>query len=125
MDIIFGGLLLEYVGNKLGLGVGNYLLSIVLMVCGIIIFYSFWFMLGIISIWFVRIYNVIEVFKNLLEVGRYLMVVYFIVYCFFFIFLVLVVFLIIVLVRVILGKVEDIWILGFFVLVGGLFFVFI
>lgn len=98
LDIIFGGFFLEYVGSKFGLGIGNYLFIIFLMVCGIIIFYSIWFILGFISIWFVKIYNLIEVFRGLLGVGRYLIVVYFIVYCFFFIFLVLVVFLIIVLV---------------------------
>ena len=114
--------MLEYAGNKLGLGVGNYLLSIVPMVCGIIILYSLWFMLGTTSIWFVRIYNVTEVLKNLLEAGRYPMVAYPTAYRFFFTFLVPVAFLTTVPARAILGKVEDTWILGSFVLAGGLFF---
>ena len=121
-DIIFGGLLLEYAGSKLGLGVGNYLLSIVPMVCGIIILYSLWFMLGTTSIWFVRIYNVTEVLKNLLEAGRYPMVAYPTAYRFFFTFLVPVAFLTTVPAGAILGKVENTWILGSFVLAGGLFF---
>ena len=92
------------------------------MVCGIIILYSLWFMLGTTSIWFVRIYSVTEVLKNLLEAGRYPMVAYPTAYRFFFTFLVPVAFLTTVPAGAILGKVENTWILGSFVLAGGLFF---
>ncbi|WP_225852680.1 ABC-2 family transporter protein, partial [Haemophilus parainfluenzae] len=33
--------------------------------------YSLWFMLGATSIWFVKIYNVTEVLRGLLEAGRF------------------------------------------------------
>lgn len=75
-DIIFGILLLGYAGSKLSLGIDNYLLSLVPFVCGIITLYSLWFILGSTSIWFVKIYNVTEVLKGLLEAGRYPMAAY-------------------------------------------------
>ena len=121
-DVIFGGLLLGYAGSKLGLGVADYLLSIVPLVCGIIILYSLWFMLGSTSIWFVKIYNVTEVLRGLLEAGRYPMVAYPTAYRFFFTFLIPVAFLTTVPAQAILGRIGGIWILGSFVLAGGLFF---
>ena len=122
-DIIFGGLLLEYTRSKLGLGVSNYLLIIVPLLCGIIILYSLWFMLGSTSIWFVKIYNITQVLRGLLEAGRYPIVAYPTAYRFFFTFLVPVTFLTTVPAQAILGQVENTWILGSFVLASGLFFV--
>ncbi|MCL2925763.1 MAG: ABC transporter permease [Trichodesmium sp. MAG_R04] len=121
-DIIFGGLLLEYTRSELGLGVSNYLLIIVPLLCGIIILYSLWFMLGSTSIWFVKIYNVTEVLRGLLQAGRYPIVAYPTAYRFFFTFIVPVTFLTTVPAQAILGQVGNTWILGSFVLAGGLFF---
>ncbi|ABG51200.1 protein of unknown function DUF990 [Trichodesmium erythraeum IMS101] len=122
LDIIFGGFLLEYAGSKLGLGISNYLLTILPMVCGIIILYSIWFILGSTSIWFVKIYNLTEVLRGLLGAGRYPIVAYPTAYRFFFTFLVPVAFLTTVPAQTILGKAGSTWILGSFVLAGGLFF---
>ncbi|MGB3512105.1 MAG: ABC transporter permease [Microcoleaceae cyanobacterium] len=121
-DIIFGCLLLGYAGSKLGLGIDNYLLSLLPFICGVISLYSLWFMLGSTSIWFVKIYNVTEVLSGLLEAGRYPMVAYPTAYRFFFTFLVPVAFLTTVPAQAMLDRVGGIWIVGSLVLAGGLFF---
>ncbi len=121
-DLIFGFLLLGYAGSKLGLGVSNYLLSLLPLLCGIISLYSLWFILGSTSIWFVKIYNVTEVLRGLLEAGRYPMVAYPTAYRFFFTFIVPVAFLTTVPAQVILDRVSGSWVLGSFVLASGLFF---
>ena len=38
---------------------------------GILILYSVWFILGTLSVWFVKIYNITYVLKALLEGGRF------------------------------------------------------
>jgi ABC-2 type transport system permease protein len=70
-DLIFGIVLIAYAGSRLDLAIANYLFSVIPLVCGIISLYSLWFMLGATSIWFVKIYNVTEVLRGLLEAGRY------------------------------------------------------
>lgn len=121
-DIIFGIILLRYAGSKLGLGIDNYLLSLVPLVCGITTLYSMWFILGSTSIWFVKIYNVTEVLKGLLEAGRYPMAAYPNTYRFFFTFLVPVAFLTTVPTEAILGRIGGTWIIGSFILASGLLF---
>ncbi|MEJ7709463.1 MAG: ABC-2 family transporter protein [Pyrinomonadaceae bacterium] len=68
--------LIGYAGSRLGIKITDYLLSAVPILFGFISLYSLWFMLGATSIWFVKIYNVTEVLRGLLEAGRYPMVVY-------------------------------------------------
>jgi ABC-2 type transport system permease protein len=59
-----------------------------------------WLMLGATSIWFVKIYNVTEVLRGLLETGRYSIAAY----SFFFTFVVLVAFLTTVPAEAMLGR---------------------
>ncbi len=68
-DLVFGSFLIWYAGQRLGLEISNYLLSAVPLLFGLVILYSLWFMLGATSIWFVKIYNVTEVLRGLLEAG--------------------------------------------------------
>jgi ABC-2 type transport system permease protein len=75
-DLIFGALIIGYAGIQLGLPVYFYLLGLVPLLFGFVILYSLWFMLGAMSIWFVKIYNVTEVLRGLLEAGRFPMVAY-------------------------------------------------
>lgn len=111
-DLIFGGLVLFYATNKLGIGVANYLLSAVPLVFGMISLYSLWFMLGATSIWFVKIYNLTEVLRGFLEAGRYPMVAYPTAYRFFFTFIIPVAFLTTVPAEAMLGRGELSWIAG-------------
>jgi ABC-2 type transport system permease protein len=70
-DLAFGGIIIGYAGSRLGLGISNYLVSVAPLLFGLASLYSLWFMLGATSIWFVKIYNVTEVLRGLLEAGRF------------------------------------------------------
>lgn len=122
-DLLFGGVLISYAGSRLGIGITDYLLSAVPISFGFISLYSLWFMLGATSIWFVKIYNVTEVLRGLLEAGRYPMVAYPTAYRFFFTFVVPVAFLTTVPAEAMLGRVQVGWIVGAGVLALGLLFV--
>ena len=111
-DLVFGSAILGYAGSKLGLTIGDYLISAVPLLFGIASLYSLWFMLGSTSIWFVKVYNATEVLRGLLEAGRYPIVAYPAAYRFFFTFVVPVAFLTTVPAQTMLGRVEIIWISG-------------
>jgi ABC-2 type transport system permease protein len=111
-DLFFGLILMLYAGGQLNLSIINYLSSIVPIVFGLMILYSLWFMLGATSIWFVKIYNVTEVLRGLLEAGRYPMVAYPAAYRFFFTFIVPVAFLTTIPAEAMLGRTEATWLLG-------------
>jgi ABC-2 type transport system permease protein len=119
-DLILGGVLIAYAGGRLGLPIENYLFSVIPLICGIISLYSLWFMLGATSIWFVKIYNVTEVLRGLLEAGRYPMVAYPATYRFFFTFVVPVAFLTTVPAEVMLGRSQVVWVVGAGALALGL-----
>ena len=109
-NLIFGVVIIGYAGHRLGLPASNYLLSLIPLACGLIILYSLWFMLGAMSIWFVKIYNVTEVLRGLMEAGRYPMVAYPVAYQFFFTFVVPVAFLTTIPAETLLGRIEISWI---------------
>ncbi|HEY9637068.1 MAG TPA: ABC transporter permease [Coleofasciculaceae cyanobacterium] len=111
-DLIFGIVLIVYAGGRLSLEIGNYFLSAVPLLFGMISLYSLWFMLGATSIWFVKIYNVTEVLRGFLEAGRFPMVAYPSAYRFFFTFVIPVAFLTTVPAEVMLGRSQVVWILG-------------
>lgn len=120
-DIIFGSVIIGYAGSKLNLRINDYLLSIIPLFFGMIILYSLWFMLGATSIWFVKIYNVTEVLRGLLEAGRYPMVAYPTAYRFFFTFVVPVAFLTTIPAEAMLRRGEITWVLSAAGLAVGLF----
>lgn len=122
-DIIFGVILIGYAGGRLGITLTNYLISAIPLVFGLGSLYSLWFMLGATSIWFVKIYNVTEVLRGLLEAGRYPMVAYPITYRFFFTFVVPVAFFTTVPAEAMLGRVQVGWIVGAGLLALGLLIV--
>lgn len=122
-DVFFGLLLIGYAGSHLNLTARDYLLSAVPLLFGFASLYSLWFMLGATSVWFVKIYNVTEVLRGLLEAGRYPMVAYPAAYRFFFTFVVPVAFLTTVPAEAMLGRVQIGWLVGAGVLALGLLFV--
>jgi ABC-2 type transport system permease protein len=103
-DLLFGMIVVGYAGTRLGLQPSNYLLGLVPIGFGFLSLYSLWFILGATSIWFVKIYNVTEVLRGLLEAGRFPMVAYPTSFRFFFTFIVPVAFLTTVPAEVILGR---------------------
>lgn len=122
-DIVFGGLLIGYAGGKLNLEIKNYLISTIPLLFGLASLYSLWFMLGATSIWFVKIYNVTEVLRGLLEAGRYPMVAYPVAYRFFFTFIVPVAFLTTIPAEAMLGRVQIVWLVGAGLLALSLLFI--
>lgn len=119
-DLLFGLIMVVYAGSRLGLHPWSYLLALPALVLGFLSLYSLWFMLGATSIWFVKIYNVTEVLRGLLEAGRFPVTAYPIAYRIFFTFIIPVTFLTTVPAQVLLGRGEGIWIAGSGVLAIGL-----
>jgi len=111
-DIVFGAIVIFYAGGKLNIQPSAYLISLIPLIFGLAILYSLWFMLGATSIWFVKIYNVTEVLRGLIEAGRYPMAAYPISYQFFFTFIVPVAFLTTIPAEAMLGRTEFSWIIG-------------
>ncbi|MGB3493241.1 MAG: ABC transporter permease [Elainellaceae cyanobacterium] len=111
-DLLFGVLIIGYAGTRLQLPLTNYLLGLFPLLCGLISLYSLWFMLGATSIWFVKIYNVTEVLRGLLEAGRYPVVAYPATYRVFFTFVVPVAFLTTIPAEAVLNRTEFSWFAG-------------
>jgi ABC-2 type transport system permease protein len=111
-DLVFGSVIIAYAGEGLGIRINDYILSVLPLLCGLVILYSLWFMLGAMSIWFVKIYNVTEVLRGLLEAGRYPIAAYPSTYRFFFTFIVPVAFLTTVPAEAMLGRGQTTWLIG-------------
>jgi ABC-2 type transport system permease protein len=122
-DLVFGGVLIGYAGARLGLSPARYLLGLPPLLLGMVSLYSLWFMLGATSIWFVKIYNVTEVLRGLLEAGRFPIVAYPMGYRIFFTFVIPVAFLTTVPAQLILSRSEPVWLLGSALLAMLLFLV--
>ncbi|HEY9889239.1 MAG TPA: ABC transporter permease [Candidatus Obscuribacterales bacterium] len=111
-DLVFGGLIIGYAGARLGVHPALYLAALVPLGFGFLSLYSLWFMLGATSIWFVKIYNVTEVLRGLLDAGRFPIIAYPVAYRVFFTFVIPVAFLTTVPAEVLLGRVEGAWLVG-------------
>ncbi|MEO0375911.1 MAG: ABC transporter permease [Cyanobacteria bacterium P01_A01_bin.17] len=122
-DVTFGLMLIGYAGTRLSLGLSQYLSSVIPVALGVIILYSLWFMLGATSIWFVKIYNVTEVLRGLVEAGRYPIAAYPTAYRIFFTFIVPVTFLTTVPAEVMLQRTSGVWLFGSFGLASLLFLI--
>ena len=103
-DFLLGMGLLVYTGVRLGLGGLGYLAFAGYWFLGAVMLYSLWFLLATTSIWFVKIYNVTEVLRGLLEAGRFPVGAYPALYRVFFTFVVPVAFLTTVPAEVALGR---------------------
>ena len=120
-DILFGLTMVIYAGTQLGVSPIKYVLGVPPLLLGVVSLYSLWFMLGATSIWFVKIYNVTEVLRSLLEAGRFPIVAYPMSYRIFFTFIIPVTFLTTVPAQMILGRTEPTWLIGSAVLAVVLF----
>jgi ABC-2 type transport system permease protein len=121
-DVAFGLVVIGYAGIQLHLRLIDYLWSLIPLGFGFMSLYSLWFMLGATSIWFVKIYNVTEVLRGLVEAGRYPIAAYPSSYRFFFTFVVPIAFLTTVPAQVMLQRAEWTWLLGSGVLAITLLF---
>lgn len=111
-DFLFGLVLIGYAGTKLKLNPASYIMALPPIAFGFLSLYSLWFMLGATSIWFVKIYNVTEVLRGLLEAGRFPIVAYPVAYRIFFTFVVPVAFLTTVPAQTLLGQWQWGWLVG-------------
>jgi ABC-2 type transport system permease protein len=121
-DIIFGIILIGYAGHQLDISWLNYIKGIFPLGLGILSLYSLWFMLGATSIWFVKIYNVTEVLRGLVEAGRFPMTAYPAAYRLFFTFVIPVAFLTTIPAEAMLDRSQPFWLIGSMVLAAGLFY---
>lgn len=69
--LVLGLGLLVYAGRQLDLPPTAYLLALLPMALSLTILYSLWYILGTLTIWFVKIFNVTEVFRNMMEAGKF------------------------------------------------------
>ncbi|AVH65903.1 ABC transporter permease [Nostoc sp. 'Peltigera membranacea cyanobiont' N6] len=121
-DLVFGCIIIGYAGKRLGVGINGYLLGMLPLLFSFVILYSLWYMLGSMSIWFVKVYNTTEVLRGLLEAGRYPIAAYPTAYRFFFTFVMPVAFLTTVPAQALLGRSEISWLIGAAILAVALFF---
>ena len=119
-DLFFGCGIVLFAGDRLGIPISAYAIGLVPLTFGIISLYSLWFILGATSVWFVKIYNVTEVLRGLLEAGRYPVVAYPAIYRVFFTFIIPVAFLTTIPAEAIVGRTEVGWTVGSAILAGGL-----
>jgi ABC-2 type transport system permease protein len=54
----------------------NVFIYIILALCGLLITYSLWLMLVTMSFWYYRIDNITELFNQILDLGKYPMVIF-------------------------------------------------
>ena len=87
-NLAFALMILIYASIKQGLGPGAWLMGLPPIFLAVIMLYSMWFILGATSIWFVKVYNVTEVLRAVLEAGKYPIALYPAGYQFFFTFVI-------------------------------------
>lgn len=111
-DLLFGFILIGYAGSLLNVPLYTYPIAAIPLLFGLLSLYSLWFMLGATSIWFVKIYNVTEVLRGLLEAGRFPIAAYPAAYRVFFTFVVPVAFLTTIPAETLLRRTEITWVAG-------------
>lgn len=120
-DVLFGMIIVGYAGAQLGLAPSAYLAMLPPLALGVVSLYSLWFILGATSIWFVKIYNVTEVLRSLLEAGRFPIEGYPAAYRIFFTFIIPVAFLTTVPAQTMLNRSDPTWLLSAAILAAVLF----
>ncbi len=75
-DVALGVGLTVWAALRAGAGAADLALALVPLAAAVVTLYSLWFVLATTSIWFVKIYNVTQVLRTLVEAGRYPVSVY-------------------------------------------------
>lgn len=70
-DLLFGCGLLVYAGVRMDVSPLHYLAGVAPVMLAVVVLYSLWFVFASLSIWYVKIWNVTEVLRGLLEAGRF------------------------------------------------------
>ncbi|MFA4945680.1 MAG: ABC-2 family transporter protein [Lentisphaeria bacterium] len=70
-NLLAGLALAGWAAHRLGLGAADLAAGALLLLPALLILYSLWFILSTLSIWFVKVFNITFVLRNLLEAGRF------------------------------------------------------
>lgn len=70
-DMAYGVAVMAYGGARLGLGPERYAAGLMPLALALVVLYSIWFMLSTTSLWFVKIHNVTNLLRGVLEAGRF------------------------------------------------------
>tara|TARA_Y100001968_G_C19326590_1_gene702077 strand:- start:164 stop:856 length:693 start_codon:yes stop_codon:yes gene_type:complete len=72
-EIILGITIVIWSATKAGaiISIKTFMGSFTLLICGIVILYSLWFLIAATSIWFVKTWNATEVLRAILSAGRF------------------------------------------------------
>ncbi len=120
-NIVLGLALVAYAGGELQLGWVSYLGALAPLILGLVVLYCLGFILGTLTIWFVKLWNVTIAMQSLLEAGRYPVHAYAPGFRAFFTYVIPVVFLTTVPAEAMLGRMTAGWLLAATVLAGALF----
>jgi ABC-2 type transport system permease protein len=78
VDVIAGAAVLAYgiAGLEVGVGVGDALLFVVLLVVGALTIYCFWLAIATLAFWIVDVWQIIELFDGVYQTGRWPVSIY-------------------------------------------------
>jgi ABC-2 type transport system permease protein len=78
VDVIAGGVVLGYgiAGLETGVGVGDALLFLGLLVLGAVTIYCFWLAIATLAFWIVDVWQIIELFYGIYQTGRWPVSIY-------------------------------------------------
>jgi ABC-2 type transport system permease protein len=78
VDVIAGAAVLAYgiAGLEVGVGVGDALLFVVLLVVGALTIYCFWLAIATLAFWIVDVWQIIELFDGIYQTGRWPVSIY-------------------------------------------------
>ncbi len=78
VDVIVGIVIIGWGMQQLGstFSAGNLLLFVAMLLLGFLIFYSFWLLVASTAFWFIRIAEVVSIFRSLFQAGRWPVTIY-------------------------------------------------
>ena len=78
VDVLAGGVVLGYgiAGLEVGVGVGDALLFLGLLVLGAVTIYCFWLVIATLAFWIVDVWQIIELFDGIYQTGRWPVSIY-------------------------------------------------
>jgi len=70
-DIVFGLGVLAYAAGRMDVPAWQYAAALLPVMLAVVVLYSLWFLVGCLSIWYVKVWNATEVLRTFLDAGRY------------------------------------------------------
>ena len=120
-DMLFGLGVIAYAAIQMKLDPWQLLFAIVPLLLAVIVLYSLWFIVGCLSIWYVKVWNATEVLRTFLDAGRYPISAFPALVRVFFTFIVPVAFMTTIPAQVMLGQADARWLVAEAAVAIGLF----